>query len=58
MSRFVAGEIAVLFLVIFLSACGDDSTSTPVQGFSQRLEETFPVGDLSDLRVSDRQITS
>ena len=53
MSRFVAGEIAVLFLVIFLSACGDDSTSTPVQGFSQRLEESFTVGDLSDLRVSN-----
>ena len=53
MSRFIAGAIAVLFLVNFLSACGEDSTSTPVQSFSQRLEESFTVGDLSDLRVSN-----
>ena len=53
MSRFRAGANAVLFLVIFLSACGDDSTSTPVQVFSQRLEESFTVGDLSVLKVSN-----
>jgi len=53
MSRFIAGPIAALFLVIYLSACGEDSTSTPVQDFSQRLEESFTVGDLSDLSVSN-----
>ena len=53
MSRFRVGANVVLFLVIFLSACGDDSTSTPVQGFSQRLEESFTVGDLSVLKVSN-----
>ena len=53
MSRYIAGTIAVHFLVIFLSACGDDSTSEPVQGFSLRLEESFTVGDLSDLSVSN-----
>ena len=53
MSRFIAGAIAALTLVMFLSACGDDSTSTPVPGFSQRLEESFTVGDLSDLRVNN-----
>jgi len=53
MSRFRAGANAVLFLVIFLSACGDDSTSTPDPGFSQQLEESFTVGDLSVLKVSN-----
>jgi hypothetical protein len=53
MSRFRTGAKAVLFLVIFLSGCGDDSTSTPVQGFSQQLEESFTVGDLSVLKVSN-----
>jgi len=53
MSRFRAGANAVLFLVIFLSACGDDSTSTPDPDFSQRLEESFTVGDLSVLKVSN-----
>ena len=53
MSLFRAGAIAVLLLVTFLSACGEDSTSTPVQTFSERLEESFTVGDLSDLMVSN-----
>jgi len=53
MSRLKVDAIAVLILVVFLPACGEDSTSTPVQSFSQRLEESFTVGDLSDLRVSN-----
>ena len=53
MSRLIVGAIAVLIPAIFLPACGEDSTSTPVQGFSQRLEESFTVGDLSDLSVND-----
>ena len=53
MSRFRTGANAVVFLVIVLSGCGDDSTSTPVQGFSERLEESFTVADLSALNVSN-----